>query len=133
MATQSFLTEADMGVLEKAGDHRRYAKGEIILQQRSECDRLFFVVQGIVQIDFSRFYGNDLLAHLGSRDLFGEVSLLLGTRASANAIAVDEVETLEIPYPNLESLLAADDAFTARFYKSLAFTLARRLRSGNRD
>ena len=132
MATQSFLTESDMNVLEHAGEHRRYAKGDVILQQRSECDRLFFIDKGIVQIDFSRFYGNDLLAHLGQGDLFGEVSLLLGTRASANAIAVDDVEVLEIPYDKLQQTLD-DEGLASRFYKSLAFTLARRLRSGNRD
>ena len=132
MATQSFLTESDMGVLEQAGEHRRYGKSEVILQQRSECDRLFFIHSGIVQIDLSRFYGNDLLAHLGAGDLFGEISLLLGTRASANAIAVEDVEVLEIAYEQLESALV-DEGLASRFYKSLAFTLARRLRSGNRD
>lgn len=132
MATQSFLTESDMDVLKQAGEHHRYSKGDVILQQRSECDRLFFIDKGIVQIDFSRFYGNDLLAHLGQGDLFGEVSLLLGTRASANAVAVDDVEVLEIPYDKLQPALD-DEGLASRFYKSLAFTLARRLRSGNRD
>lgn len=131
MATQSYLTDEDMRRLAEIGEIVDYGAKETILQQNSSCDRLYWIKSGVVQIDFSRLYGHDVLAYLGEGDLFGEVSLLLGTDTSANATATQAVQTLEVPHERLRGVLDEDHELAARFYQTLAHTLARRVRSQN--
>lgn len=130
--TRSFLTDEDMQRFEGAGELRRFQPGQTILHQLENCEYLYFIRLGVVQIDFSRLYGHDVLAHLGEGDFFGEISLLLKTPASANASAVKDVEVLAIGSDALVELLEADPGLAARFYKSIAHTLARRVVSANR-
>jgi len=133
MATSiSYLTEDDMKRLEEAGEINRYGAKDIIVHQQASGSKLFFVRKGMVQIDFSRLYGNDVLAYLNDGDMFGEVSFLDQADSSANVSAVEEVETLEVPHASLEPLLEADSDFAARFYRTIAVTLARRIRNQNR-
>lgn len=133
MATSiSYLTEDDWALLESRGEKKSYQARDVILHQQVPCTKLYFIRKGMVQIDFSRLYGNDVLAYLNEGDMFGEVSFMDHADTSANASAVEDVETLEVPAGELEGLLDADDALAARFYKSIAMTLARRIRSQNR-
>jgi hypothetical protein len=51
--------------------------------------------------------------------------------ATANVVADGQVEILTVLGPDLEAFATSDTGFAARFYKSLATTLSRRLRATN--
>jgi CRP-like cAMP-binding protein len=133
MATnKSFLTEADIAYLEEKGEVVQYRAKDVIVHQQSTVTKLYFIHKGMVQIDYSRLYGSDVLAFLNDGDMIGEVSFMDHADTSATASAVEDVETLEVPREVLDEMIAADEGFAARFFRTIAMTLARRIRSQNR-
>ena len=133
MATnKSYLTEVDLAGLEARGEVITYGPKDVIVHQQANCTKLYFIRKGMVQIDFSRLYGSDVLAYLNEGDMFGEVSFMDHADTSATASAVETVETLEITRELLDKMIEEDDAFAARFYRTIARTLACRIRSQNR-
>jgi len=72
------------------------------------------------------------LARLTEGALFGEMSFLDGLPASATVSAVTKVELALISRQQLAAHFERDGGFAARFFESLATTLALRLRAANR-
>ena len=130
--SKSFLTESDLKLLEEKGEVVSYKAKQIIVHQQSPCTKLYWIKKGIIQIDFDRLYGHDVLGYLNEGDIFGEVSFMDHAETSASASAVKDAEILEVPRDVLESILEQDISLAARFYRTLAMTLARRIRASNR-
>ena len=74
---------------------RRYQRGEVVFHQDDAGDRMHIIVQGRVRISIDSDDGREKdIALLGSGECFGEMALLDGSNRSANATAVDALETL---------------------------------------
>ncbi len=132
-ASMSSLLPKDLEILESHGNIVNYKPREIILHQEATSRKFYLIKSGVVQIDFSRVYGTDVLAYLGEGDFFGEISFLDELQISATASAAKPCELLEIPHETLRTLLDADDALAARFYRTVATALARRIRISNQQ
>ena len=130
--SKSFLTEGDLKLLEDNGEVVSYKPKQVIVHQQSQCTKLYWIRKGIIQIDFDRLYGSDVLGYLNEGDMFGEISFMDHANTSATASAVKDAETLEVPREALESLLEQDASLAARFYRTVAMTLARRIRASNK-
>jgi CRP-like cAMP-binding protein len=85
------------------------------------------VLDGIFDLRFDRT-GTRSIARLGPGQLVGDMSFLSGEAASASVVAVEDSRVLALPRTVLEEKLAADTGFAARFYRSLALVISRRLR-----
>src|SRR5262249_9450853 len=72
------------------------------------------------------------VARLGPGQVFGEMSFLEEAGASASVIADDVVEVDVVEGGHVQSLLTSDPGFSARFYHSLAGSMAHRLRRTTR-
>ncbi|MEM9301960.1 MAG: cyclic nucleotide-binding domain-containing protein [Pseudomonadota bacterium] len=129
MPTTSFLTDQDLKDLETLGSVEEYAAKAVILEQSMDCDAVYWMLEGVVQVDFHQLYNNDVLAYLGPGDLFGEMSYLLGGNTSAAVVATQPVKLVRIPFSELAKLVDTRPELAARFYKTLAHTLAGRLRA----
>ena len=127
----TYLTEQDLNLLKDRGTIVQYSPQQVILQQDITPDRIFYLLDGTVKVDFSRVYGTDVLAYLTPGEFIGEVSFLDQGESSASVTAVKAVEMLELSRDDLEQLLDADPALAARFFHTLATTLARRIRTSN--
>ena len=74
---------------------RKYQRGEVVFHQDDPGDRMHIIVQGRVRISIDSFDGREKdVALLNPGDCFGEMALLDGSNRSANATAVDDIETL---------------------------------------
>jgi CRP-like cAMP-binding protein len=82
--------------------------------------------EGFVRIEL----GEDGVAvnQLGPGEVIGEVSSVESVAASADVVAGSDVTVDAIAGERLQSLLASEPAFAARFHQSLAVTLSARLR-----
>ena len=129
--TLNQLATDDWEVLIGKADYRRYTFNDVILAQGAVGEALFIIADGEVRVERSDANGTWQLARLGSGAVFGEMSMLDRSGATANVVADGQVEILTVNGPELEALAAADMGFAARFYKSLATTLSRRLRATN--
>ena len=131
MQIETFLLDEDFKLLEEHGEVVRHAAQEIILRQDTTTDRIYFIREGMVQVDFSRVYGTDVLAYLGPGEFFGEVSFLDHGQTSANVTATKASELLEISRSKMDELLDSHPKMAARFFRTIALTLAQRVRSSN--
>lgn len=69
-----------------------------------------------------------VLAELSEGDIFGEVSFIDGSAASADVVATGPVTLLTVTHHNVEELFRDRPTVAAALYRSLALVLARRLR-----
>ncbi|MEM9533288.1 MAG: cyclic nucleotide-binding domain-containing protein [Pseudomonadota bacterium] len=127
----TYLTDDDLSLLEQHGEVVDYAPQDNVLQQDTQSDRIYYLRSGMVQVDFSRVYNTDVLAYVGEGEFVGEVSFLDHQESSASVTAVKPVQMLELTRDDMEKLLESDPALAARFYHTVATTLARRIRASN--
>ncbi len=128
---KSYLTDQDLDLLKQHGKTAQYSPDQVILQQDTQPDSIYYICSGMVKVDFSHVYNTDVLAYLRAGEFVGEVSFLDGGDSSASVSAVKEVEMLELSRKDLDALLDADPGLAARFFHTIATTLATRIRASN--
>ena len=94
-------------------------------------DSLYFITDGRVRIERAENGETTQLAEIGVASIFGEMSFLEKSKISASVIADGHVVVLKIFGVGLDNLIAEDVEFGQRFYRSIAVTLSRRLRTTN--
>ena len=129
MVSDNFLTEADMAKLAEKGRICRYKAQDVIMQQGARNSPVCWVRRGSVHIELTALYHGIVFRNVRPGEIIGEISFLDEGASSAKVTANEEVEILEIDRSELTALLASDPSLAARFYQTLAMTLARRLRA----
>lgn len=124
-----FLTKQDRDLLLEAGEIRRYAEGEVVLEEGSARQSLFIILDGSVQVERAGLGRGIELATLGPGDLFGEMSFLEGAPSSADVVCKEVAEILIIEGQQVLSRLQSVPGLASRSYQSLAVLLSRRLRT----
>lgn len=81
-----------------------YAPGELIVRKGEPGESLFAIVEG--QVDVLSDDPETVIATLGPRDIFGEMSLLTGAARSATVRARSAVEVLEVNKPGMQKLIS---------------------------
>ena len=124
--------EDRLRLLENA-DPMTYEPGVVIIRQGKEIRYIYIILDGEVVVEQTNPSQTETmeLARLGVGSVFGEMSFLSGERTSATIRTMTDVELLRLPHRQLRNFLKKDPQFTAQFYKSLAVTLASRLKVAN--
>lgn len=93
--------------------------------------RMIYVIRtGVVRLERESAGYPLVIGQLGPGEVLGEMSLVDGSPASANAVADETVVTVyALPAAVIQSLAQESPGFAHRFYISLARILARRLRN----
>ena len=107
---------------------RRYERGEVVFHQDDPGDRMHIIVEGRVRISLDSDDGREKdIALLNPGECFGEMALLDGSNRSANATAVDNLETLVLLRDDFQAFLRKHPQITSQM-NSMLIT---RLRSAN--
>jgi CRP-like cAMP-binding protein len=105
----SFFTdmgEYDLGQIAEITEEKSYAKGDVIIEERTSAERFFIIYKGKIEITKQFEDGEEfILAVHSDGDFFGEMALLDEGLRSATARAVEPTTVLEITRPNFETLL----------------------------
>ena len=89
------LTPSQLTPLAEHLRRRRYERGEVVFHQDDPGDRMHIIVEGRVRISLDSDDGREKdIALLQPGECFGDMALLDGSNRSANATAVDDLETL---------------------------------------
>jgi CRP/FNR family transcriptional regulator, cyclic AMP receptor protein len=92
--------------LRAAGHVRRYERGEAIMHERQVPDSIVVVCSGHVKLTRGAAQGREaLLAIVGPGELLGELSAIDREPRSATAIALEDVEAIEVPASSFVGLL----------------------------
>jgi CRP-like cAMP-binding protein len=125
------LTRDDWHAIFDRGDFVSFDDQAVILHEGVQNSALFYIDEGEVRI-VRHEWGREIeLARLGPGSVFGEMSMLDDAPVSAVVIADGLVDVIRIERTELEQVLAEDETLGKRFYRSLAETLAKRLRATN--
>src|ERR1700722_7925987 len=123
------LTENDWDLIGAKVLRRTFKSGEEIIRQGSLGDRIYIIRKGEATVELARTNTRSVQAILGPDDICGDMAFLEKGKTTAAVIARSvEVEADEIKANDLRAIFEAFPRLAARFYRSLALVLARRLR-----
>ncbi|HUN66682.1 MAG TPA: SpoIIE family protein phosphatase [Bacteroidota bacterium] len=107
---------------------RHYHAGVVVVEDDSEGEELFLLLEGRVKIlKRTREGGEKLLALLHAGDFFGELELLDGRPRSARVVALDDCIAFALHQENFHKLIGESHPFALRLLQVLSV----RLRSSN--
>jgi CRP/FNR family transcriptional regulator, cyclic AMP receptor protein len=116
----------DMNKILSFSNIKKYSAGEVIIEEGSYDNWVYFLVSGNVSIIKNR-EEIDTLWHTG--DIFGEMCVIDGKARSASIQAIDDVTCLATDVSFMDRLYNEDKvAFCSIFYQMVAEVLASRLR-----
>jgi CRP/FNR family cyclic AMP-dependent transcriptional regulator len=119
------LASDAFGALRAAGHVRRYRRGEAIMHERQVPDSIVVVCGGHVKLVRGSGSGREaLLAIVGRGELLGELSAIDGEPRSATAVALEDVDALEVSASSFIALLERRPDLS----RHLLEVLSRRLR-----
>jgi CRP-like cAMP-binding protein len=92
------LTRHQLEALAEGLAPKSFGRGEVLVKQGDEGDSFFVIEQGRVEVLLAPDEGGveASVAVLGSRDFFGEMSLLAGDRRTATVKAIEDVRVVII-------------------------------------
>jgi len=131
MPTLELFNEENLQGALQLSKIREYEPGELILEEGSYDNRIFFLISGKVRIE-KEGKGLTVLEHAG--DVFGEMGVIDGSARSASAYAVDNAVCLATDISYIDRLSGNDKvAFGYILYRIFAESLANRLRVTNQE
>jgi CRP/FNR family transcriptional regulator, cyclic AMP receptor protein len=120
------LEDTDVDWIAANGKSERVARGRAVIEEGSELDSVFFLLQGSLTVSTR---GAGAVSTLEWGEILGEMSLVDGRPASATVSASQDSQVLRLGRTKLEEHLQRNTGFAARFHRGIAVTLSERLRS----
>ena len=102
------LSSEEIEKLAKSSKMRIYAPGESIVRMGQEGNSMFIIVNGSVSVQVPDKKGFKLVNQLQENDYFGEMSLLTGQPRSANVVAAEETEVLQISKASIKPIFESN-------------------------
>jgi SulP family sulfate permease len=124
------LTAEQLKILDENLTSRKLNKGEMLFRQGEPGASLFVIIRGAVSIHLphSGDYNKRLVA-FGPGAVVGEMALINGAPRSADALADEDTELLELAYSRLQYLEQHQPTIAVAMLRSLAGILSDRLRN----
>lgn len=132
-----FLTENDWSLLLAKARRVSYQPGEEIIKQGTPGKSICIIRRGTAAVEITSIDGKTEIALLGPEEICGDIAFLLKDeilkdKTSASVLAKGTVEADVVEAEELGKLFDSFPSVAARFYRSLAVVLARRLRETSR-
>jgi CRP-like cAMP-binding protein len=133
MEAVRFLTDEERVRFLARAESRSYEPDEVILGEGDYNEDIFILIGGKARVDKQLDTGPKTVAHIGTGEAFGEMSLLDGSPTNSSVVAETAVEAYVLPLVAVADLLEEDPTLASHLYHSLAVMLARRLRERSSD
>lgn len=116
------LSVEETGMLAHAAVRHVFAPGETVIRAGDEGSSMFVVHNGRVQVQISENGRPRPVATLNEGDFFGEMALFTGEPRTANVVALEETEVLEIGHAAMKRLFDTNPDLV----ESLSFIISER-------
>src|SRR5215471_7344004 len=120
-----YLTANDWALLRSKSRTVTFDKGDAIIHINSRPTALFMLKKGSATVEVTR---GTVIARLTTGDICGEMAFIENNVASASVIAAEPIEVEVFDVTELSGIFLSYPHLEARFYKSSALLLSRRLR-----
>ena len=120
----SNMNDAQLAALARTGDIRRFAKGQIIVNQSSPGNTFYIVISGQVKVALLHEDGREIvLSHLSEGSFFGELSLLDNDPRSASVIAAEDAALFILTRKQFYQLITANPRIVEKIIKEICTRL----------
>jgi small-conductance mechanosensitive channel len=116
------LSPDEITMLAQAAVSHVFAPGETVIRAGDPGSSMFVVHQGKVRVQVSENGRSRTVANLNEGDFFGEMALFTGEPRTANVLAVEETEVLEIGHAAMKRVFDTNPDLV----ESLSFIMAER-------
>lgn len=116
------LSVEETGMLAQAAVRHVFAPGEVVIRAGDPGSSMFVVHNGRVQVQVNDNGRPRTVATLNEGDFFGEMALFTGEPRTANVVAVEETEVLEIGHAAMKGVFDNNPDLV----ESLSFIMAER-------
>src|SRR5947208_14000058 len=116
------LSTDELRQLAKATAGHVFAPGETLIRAGAEGSSMFVVHNGRVAVQVSDPGGPRTIAQLTEGNFFGEMALFTGEPRTANVVAIEETEVLEIGHAAMKHLFQTNPSLA----ESISWTIAER-------
>lgn len=116
------LSATEVGMLAQAAVHHVFAPGELVIRAGDAGSSMFVVHSGRVQVQVNENGKPRPVATLNDGDFFGEMALFTGEPRTANVIALEETEVLEIGHASMKKVFDTNPDLV----ESLSFIMTER-------
>jgi len=121
----SQITGEDLAPVALIAAEETRESGEVIFAEGETGDALYLVLDGRVRIDRDE----QVIAELGERECFGEMSILDGAPRSATATAIEDTNLLKIARDDFQEILSEKPEIALGVIK----VLSRRVQAASRQ
>ncbi|HTR66448.1 MAG TPA: cyclic nucleotide-binding domain-containing protein [Terriglobales bacterium] len=129
-----YLTENDWVLLGTKATRLKFTLGQEIIREGAPGETIYIIRKGTASVELGGSRDRTPIALLSEDDICGDIAFLDGGRTTASVVAKDEeVEVDAINAEELRHLFEVFSGLSARFYRSMAVALARRLRETSRQ
>ena len=116
------LSVEETGMLAQAAVRHVFAPGEVVIRAGDPGSSMFVVHNGRVQVQVNENGRARTVATLNEGDFFGEMALFTGEPRTANVVALEETEVLEIGHSAMKGVFDNNPDLV----ESLSFIMAER-------
>src|SRR5882724_2680762 len=116
------LSSEELRQLAKATAGHVFAPGETLIRAGDEGSSMFVVHNGRVAVQVSDPGGPRTVAELTEGNFFGEMALFTGEPRTANVVAIEETEVLEIGHAAMKHIFQTNPSLA----ESISWTIAER-------
>ncbi|QYO66809.1 mechanosensitive ion channel family protein [Leptolyngbya sp. 7M] len=102
------LSDDELHQLARSAVARIFAPGESIVRKGQHGNSMFVIIRGSVKVQIPQGSSIRTVGELSKGDFFGEMGLLTGEPRTANVIAEDETEVLQIRKEHLQPIVKAN-------------------------
>lgn len=102
------LSPEELEKLARASTSRVFTSGETIVRRGQEGNSMFVIISGSVKVQIPDESRQRTINNLKANDFFGEMSLLTGQPRTANVVAEEETEVLQIRKTAIKPLFEAN-------------------------
>lgn len=124
-----FLTANDWALLRDKARELQFKKDQRLIHEGLAGNTLYVIKSGTARVERRNAAANIRIATLGAGDICGEMSFIEKSAASASVIADEDLTADALDAATLQSLFESFPHVGARFFRSVALTLSRRLRA----
>ncbi len=126
------FTEQELTLLGQAAREKEVAQGESVFDEGAPAQSLFIIKEGTVEI-VKHGESDQQIAAMGRGSHFGEMAFLDHSTRAAAAVAREPARVLELQYADLERIIGNNKDMGFKFYRTLAMSLAKRIRKTTVD
>ena len=124
-----FLTANDWALLRDKARELTFQKDQRLIHEGLAGNTLYLIKSGTARVERRNGTQSIQIATLGAGDICGEMSFIEKSSSSASVIANDELTAEGLDSATLQTLFESFPHVGARFFRSVALTLSRRLRA----